>query len=79
MPDPEEAAELQELRALLADSGAVLETRSALDSLALDVLAAPGLGECEVRRLRTFVEGPSFAAGTAALHRLIGQGNGTPS
>ncbi len=72
MPEPDEGVEVQELRALLVDSGAVLETRSVLDTLALDVLGSPGLGQVEARRLCSFVDGPAFAAGAAALRRLTG-------
>lgn len=56
-------------QALLNDAGKVLRARQRLDGLALDVLAAPGLGLAETRRLRTFLDG-EWAAAAGAAARL---------
>lgn len=65
MHDPD----VESARAILRDSGTVLETRRSLDALALDVLASERMGEPEVERFAAFVNGP-WQAGIGALSRI---------
>ncbi len=65
MPDPDIAA----ARAALDDSGLVLQARTQLDALALDVLSSPGLAEVQVARMRSFLDG-EWPRAAAALRRI---------
>ena len=59
----------QQCRQLLEDSSTVLATRQRLDGLALEVLAAPGMGEAQVAALTRFLE-RDWRRGVAAADRL---------
>ena len=62
---------------LLDDSGSVLQVRTELDALTLEVLTSDGLGEPEVGRLRQFLTG-DWQRGVLALQRLQQAGGGLP-
>ncbi len=60
-------------RQLLDDAGAALGARQDLDALALDVLAAPGMGEAAADRLTAFLT-TRWPSGVEALARVQASG-----
>ena len=77
MSDPDWDEQVSTGAAVLRDADRVLQARQRLDTLALDVLAAPGLADAEVARLGSFL-GADWVAATAAATRLLVAGERSP-